>query len=125
MVDWSGWIHVKILLRPRLMVRRPSRFGCFFFFLSFVFPQLSMRTLFLTHNKSKLSPWRVVLVCCLVVAVIASVYSAIDDLIGKSESTVVLLCAVLFGGVVALAYRWFQVRRLQSTVRDLKDSALW
>lgn len=96
-----------------------------FLYLSFFFPPLSMRTLFLTHSKSKLSPWRVVLVCCLAVAVMAVVYSAIDDLIGKSESTVVLLCAVLFGGVVALAYRWFQVRRLQSTVRDLKDSALW
>lgn len=84
-----------------------------------------MRTLFLTNNESKPSRWRVVLVCCLVVTLIAGVYSAIDDLIGKSESAVVLLCAVLFGGVVALAYRWLQARRLQSTARDLKDSALW
>jgi len=29
------------------------------------------------------------------------------------------------GCVVVLAVHWLQARRMQSTVRDLKDSALW
>lgn len=84
-----------------------------------------MRTLFLTGNKAKRKPWQLVLFCGLVVAVMVGVYSAIDDLFGRNASTVAILCAALFGGVVALAYRRFQVRRLQNSVRDLKDSALW
>lgn len=84
-----------------------------------------MRTLFLTDNKAKYWPWRIVLMCGLVAVSMVGVYFANDDLIGKGESAVVLLCVALFGGVVALAYRRYQARRLQSTVRDLKDSALW
>lgn len=84
-----------------------------------------MRPLFLTGNKAKRKPWQLVLVCGLVVALLVGVYSAIDVLFGRSEPAAVILGAACFGGVVALACRWFQVRRLQSTVRDLKDSALW
>lgn len=84
-----------------------------------------MRTLFLTDKDAKRKPWRIVLACSLVVALLVGVYSAIDVLFGRSEPATVILGAACFGGVVALAYRWFQVRRLQSTVRDLKDSALW
>lgn len=84
-----------------------------------------MRTLFLTGNKAKRWAWRIILVCGLAVALVVGMYSATDDWIGVGESAVVLLCVALLGGVVALAYRWFQVRRLQSSVRDLKDSALW
>lgn len=84
-----------------------------------------MRTLFLTDNKAKRRPWQFALSCGLLVAVIVGVYSAIDDLFGRNASTVAILCTALFGGVVALAYRRFQARRLQSAVRDLKDSALW
>lgn len=125
MVAWRGWIHVKILHRHRYMVKATTLGSLLSFLPSLPHAPRSMRTLFLTNNKYKPSRWRVVFVCCLIVALIAGVYSVIVDLIGQSESAMVLLCAVLFGGVVALAYRWLQVRRLQSTARDLKDSALW
>lgn len=84
-----------------------------------------MRTLFLTDNKAKHWPWRIVLMCGLVAILMVGVYFATDDLIGAGESAVVVLCVALFVGVVALAYRRVQLRRLQCTVRDLKDSALW
>lgn len=84
-----------------------------------------MRTLFLTDNKAKHWRWRIVLMCGLVAVLMIGVYFATADLIGEGGPAVVLLCVALFGGVVALAYRRVQVRRLQCTVRDLKDSALW
>jgi uncharacterized membrane-anchored protein len=84
-----------------------------------------MRTLFLTDNKAKRWSWRIVLVCGLVVAIMVGVYSVIGELVGSREPALMLLSVVLFGVFAALAYRRFQVWRLQSTVRDLKDSALW
>lgn len=84
-----------------------------------------MRTLFLPDNKAKHWSWRIVRVCALLIALTAGLHFAIDALIGRGDSALVLLCVALFGGVVALAYRRVRVRRLQNTVRDLKDSALW
>lgn len=124
MVDRSGWIHVKILLIPCRTVRRSQWLGSWIFTSAF-FSSRSMRTLFLTDNKAKHWPWRIMLMCGLVAVLMVGVYFSIDDSIGEGESAVVLLCVALFGGVVALAYRRVQVRRLQCTVRDLKDSALW
>jgi hypothetical protein len=95
------------------------------FYVRFFFSSRSMRTLFLTDNKVKHWPWRIMLMCGLVAVLMVGVYFAIGDSIGEGESAVVLLCVALFGGVVALVYRRVQVRRLQCTVRDLKDSALW
>jgi hypothetical protein len=61
--------------------------------------------------------------CGLVLVLIFGAYSAIEGLIGLSGLAAVLLGVALVGGVFAV--RWFQVRRMQGTVRDLKDSALW
>lgn len=107
------------------MARRSQRLGCSVFYTRFFFLPRSMRTLFLTDKKAKHWPWRIMLVCGLVVTLMVGMYFAINDLIGRNDSAVVIFCVTLFGGGVALAYRRFQVRRLQSTVRDLKDSALW
>jgi hypothetical protein len=94
--------------------------------LLYFFTRLSMRTLFLTGNKTRNRPWRKgLLVSVLVLVLLIGAYAAIEGLIGLSGSAEVLLGVALVGCAVVLVGRWLHVRRMQSSVRDLKDSALW
>ena len=85
-----------------------------------------MRTLFLTGNKTRSRPWRKgLLVSGVVLVLLSGAYAAIENLIGLSGSAEVLLGVALVGCAVVLVGRWLHVRRMQSSVRDLKNSALW
>lgn len=61
----------------------------------------------------------------LVLVLLLGAYAAIGGLIGLGGSAEELLGVALIGCAVVLVVRWLQVRRMQSSVRDLKDSALW
>jgi hypothetical protein len=94
--------------------------------LSYFFLPPSMRTLFLTGNKTRnRSRRKGLLVSGLVLLWLISAYVAIESLIGLSGSAEVLLGVALVGCAVVSVVRWLQVRRMQSSVRNLKDSALW
>lgn len=94
--------------------------------LLYFFTRLSMRTLFLTGNKTRNRPWRKgLLASVLVLVLLIGAYAAMEGLIGLSGSAEALLSVALVGFAVVLVVRWLHVRRMQSSVRDLKDSALW
>lgn len=85
-----------------------------------------MRTLFLTGKKTRNRPWRKgLLVSGLVLVLLIGAYAAIEGLIELSGTAEVLLGVALVGCAVVVVVRWLQARRMQSSVRDLKDSALW
>jgi hydrogenase-4 membrane subunit HyfE len=85
-----------------------------------------MRTLFLNGMKSKQQLWLRVLWIGLLTVLSVGLLATFDVFPGWAFSDVRLFVAVVIASVVsALLVCWVLQRRLQNTVQNLKDSALW
>lgn len=84
-----------------------------------------MRTLFLSANKAKHRSLRFAVLGLVLLALLLGLHEAIEGLLGRTVSPAEKAGLALLVGAVAVWARWFQVRRLKSDSRNLKDSALW
>ncbi|PKO70416.1 MAG: hypothetical protein CVU22_01800 [Betaproteobacteria bacterium HGW-Betaproteobacteria-16] len=84
-----------------------------------------MRTLFLNEKRSKLHMLRVALWCALISLVSLGVLAMLDGSLNWPASALGALAIAVMAGLAAFAGRWFHLRRMKNTSRDLKDSALW
>lgn len=85
----------------------------------------TMRTLFLTAHKAKHRSLRYVLQGLVLLALLLGLHEVIQGLLGRTVSPLEKAGLAILVGAVAVWVRWFQLRRLKSDSRNLKDSALW
>lgn len=84
-----------------------------------------MRTLFLTAHKAKHRSLRYVVPGLVLLALLFGLHEVIEGLLGWTVSPAEKAGLALLVLAVAVWARWFQLRRLKSDNRNLKDSALW